>query len=174
MARAIRSTCDLLSAWACERRMPLRDGGGRRRECCSRGRGEQSGATVRRGRSREVLRTPAVSQEQRDGEQPGHWLAARATRPTSTSKSSLMWSSSSSACSRPRDNVRSAPSATHEGHRGGRVVASRRPERARASRSSRGLVLRRRGSVAHGRHLRQSARLWERRRPPARRTSRGG
>ena len=29
------------------------------------------------------------------------------------------------------------------------------------------------GSVAHGRHLRQSARLWERRRPPARRLSRG-
>src|SRR4029079_14424381 len=29
------------------------------------------------------------------------------------------------------------------------------------------------GSVAPGRHLRQSARLWERRRPPARRLSRG-
>ena len=29
------------------------------------------------------------------------------------------------------------------------------------------------GSVAHGRHLRQSAQRWERRRPPARRTSRG-
>ena len=47
------------------------------------------------------LRSSATASSRR------YWLAGwRATRPTSTSKSSLMWSSSSSACSSPRDSAR--------------------------------------------------------------------